>query len=57
VGGTEDEDERQPRRPQRSRGEGSVWQDKKTGKWWYAISENGKQRKFRAPDQPTARAS
>ncbi len=56
MGGTEDESQRRARRPQRGRGEGSVWQDQKTGKWWYAISENGEQRKFRAPDKPTAHA-
>lgn len=56
MGGPEDAGKRRPSRPKRARGEGSVWQDQKTGKWWYAISENGKQRKFRAPDKPTANA-
>jgi integrase len=44
------------RRPRRARGEGSIWQDKKTGRWWYAISINGKQHKYRAPDKQTAAA-
>lgn len=44
------------KRKPRERGEGSVWQEKKTGRWWYAISVNGKQDSYRAPDEPTAHA-
>ena len=55
MGSPEDE-ERPPRRASRARGEGSIWQDQKTGRWWYAISINGKQHKYRAPDKQTAAA-
>lgn len=51
------EDEKRPaRRDIRARGEGSIWPDKKTGRWWYAVSVDGKQYKYRAPDKPTAAA-
>lgn len=51
-----DDAKRSSRRPSRARGEGSIWQDGKTGRWWYAISIDGKQRKYRAPDKQTAAA-
>lgn len=53
MGGTKD-GEQPSRRSRRARGEGSIWQDRKTGRWWYAISIDGKQHKYRAPDKQTA---
>ena len=50
------DDDQPSRRPRRARGEGSIWQDQKTGRWWYAISVGGKQHKYRAPDKQTAAA-
>ncbi len=54
------EDAKRPAKSRRARGEGSIWPDRerpnrKTG-WWYAVSIDGKQRKYRAPDQQTAAA-
>ncbi len=40
----------------RARGEGSIWQEERTGRWWYAVSIDGKQRKYRAPNKQTAAA-
>jgi hypothetical protein len=56
VAGSKDDGQRPPRRPHRARGEGSIWQDQKTGRWWYAISVKGRQYKYRAPDKQTAAA-
>jgi integrase len=51
------EDAKRPtRNTSRARGEGSIWQDGKTGRWWYAVSIDGKQHKYRAPDKQTAAA-
>src|SRR4051812_24092340 len=51
------EDTKRPaRRTSRARGEGSIWQEEKTGRWWYAVSVDGKQHKYRAPDKQTAAA-
>lgn len=55
MAGAEDA-ERPARHTSRARGEGSIWQDKKTGRWWYAVSVDGKQRKYRARDKQTAAA-
>jgi hypothetical protein len=55
MGRTEDESQ-SARRNQRARGEGSIWQEEKTGRWWYAVSVDGKQHKYRAPDKQTAAA-
>jgi integrase len=55
MGRTEDESE-PARRNQRARGEGSIWPNKKNGRWWYAVSIDGKQHKYRAPDKQTAAA-
>lgn len=50
-------DESHPaKRNQRARGEGSIWQDGTTKRWWYAVSLDGKQHKYRAPDKQTAAA-
>jgi hypothetical protein len=55
------EDAKPPAKPRRrARDEGSIWPDKerpgrKTG-WWYAVSIDGKQYKYRAPDKQTAAA-
>src|SRR5687768_7098734 len=51
------EDEKRPARgAHRARGEGSIWPNKKNGRWWYAVSIDGKQHKYRAPDKQTAAA-
>src|SRR5260221_8393890 len=42
------------RRATRARGEGSIWQHEKTGRWFYAVSINGKQHKYRAPNKQAA---
>lgn len=52
--GRADDAGRSPRRT-RARGEGSIWEDN-AGGWWYAVSIDGKQRKYRAPDKQTAAA-
>jgi integrase len=55
MGRTEGESQ-SARRNQRARGEGSIWQDGTTKRWWYAVSIDGKQHKYRAPDKQTAAA-
>ena len=52
MGSTKDGDAK--KRKTRGRGEGSIWQDQKTKRWWYAISVNGKQHKYRAPTKQAA---
>jgi integrase len=50
------DDAHRPTRRTRARGEGSLWQDARTKRWWYAVSIDGRQRKYRAPDKQTAAA-
>lgn len=52
--GSPENENRHPRRAARARGEGSIWQDQKTKRWWYAVSIDGKQHKYRAPDKQSA---
>ena len=54
MGRTENGDAK--KRTTRGRGEGSVWKEEKTGRWWYAISINGKQQKYRASTKSAALA-
>ena len=54
--GSPENENRRPRRTTRARGEGSIWQDQKTKRWWYAVSIDGKQHKYRAPDKQSAAA-
>lgn len=54
--GSSEDAKRPARGAHRARGEGSIWKDGKTGRWWYAISVDGKQYKYRAPDKQTAAA-
>lgn len=54
--GRTDDASKPARRTSRARGEGSIWEDGTTGRWWYAVSIDGKQHKYRAPDKQTAAA-